>query len=400
MLIVPTAPQKRSMADRTGILLITRNLPPLVGGMERLLWHLVDELRKYQRIDVVGPPGCRILLPSGTRATEVTISTFPLFLVHTLWISLKEVIRRRPAVVIAGSGLTAPFAWLAARLTRARCIVYLHGLDIESKNIVYQLLWHPFLRRFDCIIANSGFTRSVAIKSGIDARRLHTVFPGVSLPDLSNSTAYRTAFRKRYDLDDAPLMLYIGRITKRKGLDIFVEEVLPNIVRRHPTAKLIVIGDEPALALKKSGSISARINGVLEQNELTSNVMFLGPRAHDDAEITEAYFAADVHVFPVQDRPGDNEGFGMVAVEAAAHGLPTVAYDVGGIRDAVLDGLSGHLIKPDDAVGFSAAVSYELRNGLRPSLSARNFAESLAWENFGHRLHSITHALSDYPRSR
>ena len=50
----------------------------------------------------------------------------------------------------------------------------------------------------------------------------------------------------------------------------------------------------------------------------------------DDQRLSDAYFAADVMVFPVLDLPGDVEGFGMVAVEAAAHGLPTVAFAVGG----------------------------------------------------------------------
>ncbi|MDZ7842504.1 MAG: glycosyltransferase family 4 protein [Gammaproteobacteria bacterium] len=388
------------MPDKTGILLITRNLPPLVGGMERLLWHLVDELRKYQKIDVIGPAGCRARVPESVKATEVTIRTFPLFLGHTLWASLVETLARRPAVVLAGSGLTAPFAWIAARLTRARCAVYLHGLDIESSNPGYRRLWHPFLRRMDCVIANSRFTRSVAIRAGIKEELLHTVLPGVSLPDLSIAKAYRSAFRSRYKIGDAPVLLYIGRITERKGLDVFVDQIFPRIVQEHPTAKLIVIGDEPALALTKSVSIRARIDATLEQHCLARNVLFLGPRAHDDIEITEAYFAADVHVFPVQDRPGDNEGFGMVAVEAAAHGLPTVAYDAGGVRDAVSGGRSGHLIKSGDAAGFSDAVSHELTHGVRPSLPARQFSESLEWSHFGQRLNTIIQDLSTQQTSR
>jgi phosphatidyl-myo-inositol dimannoside synthase len=382
------------MPDTTRVLLITRNLPPLVGGMERLLWHLVDELRKYQSIAVIGPTGCRALAPSNVSTVEVTIAPFALFLSQTLWKSLTEAIRRSPDVVLAGSGLTAPFAWLAARLTRARCAVFLHGLDIESDNFGYRVFWRPFLRRMDCVIANSRFTRSVAINAGIKEDRLHTVLPGVTLPDLGIATKCRAAFRERYELGDAPLMLYIGRITERKGLDVFVKQILPKITDKHPMAKLVVIGDEPALALKKNASIQARIDAILEQNELASNVLFLGPRTHDDTEITEAYFAADVHIFPVQDRPGDNEGFGMVAVEAAAHGLPTVAYDAGGVRDAVSDGVSGHLIKSGDIAAFCDAISHEFANSVRPSLSARAFSESMDWRHFGQRLNTIIREVS------
>lgn len=371
-------------------LVITRNLPPLVGGMERLVWHIVDELRDGYRVHVIGPRGCARHLPGGVTATEVPIRPMPLYLLRTKLAALGQSLRIRPALVFAGSGLTAPFAWLAARLSGARCIVYLHGLDVEARHPVYRLLWHPFLRRCDRVLVNSRFTRDLAMQAGIDQNRIAVLHPGVELPDMQQTARQRAAFRAHHALGDAPLMLYVGRITARKGLSRFVEHILPDIIRAVPGAKLVVIGDEPHQAVLNSGSELQRTHQALASSGLSEHVHFLGSLAHDDPEITAAYFAADVHVFPVQDRPGDNEGFGMVAIEAAAHGLPTVAFAVGGVADAIKNRRSGHLVAAGDATAFIQCV-----NGLLAATSdakdewatnAQSFATEFTWGKFGKTL--------------
>jgi len=107
----------------------------------------------------------------------------------------------------------------------------------------------------------------------------------------------------------------------------------------------------------------------------------------------DAYFGADLHVFPVRDLPGDTEGFGMVAIEAAAHGLSTVAYATGGVIDAVWEGQSGRLIPPGDAAGFAQAVLATLAAPLAPE-GSRTFAQGFAWDEFGRR---ITESLPANP---
>ena len=102
-----------------------------------------------------------------------------------------------------------------------------------------------------------------------------------------------------------------------------------------------------------------------------------------------AYMAADVMIFPVQEIPGDIEGFGMVAIEAAAHNLPTVAFAVGGVPDAVNDGISGSLITPGDNESFALETIKFLDPHSRLRTTSRQFAESFCWQAFGQRLRSI-----------
>lgn len=118
--------------------------------------------------------------------------------------------------------------------------------------------------------------------------------------------------------------------------------------------------------------------------------MALLDRVEDDI-LGQAYFGSQALVFPILDLPDDVEGFGMVAVEAAAHGLPTVAFSAGGAVDAVSHGGSGYLIPPGNYPAFGAAVLRLLRGG-DPSITRDTcaaFAAPFAWEHFGKRLRNI-----------
>lgn len=379
------------MRGQHDCLVLTRNLPPLIGGMERLVWHIVDELRADYRVHVIGPKGSSRQLPTGVTGRELPLRPLPWFLLRALLAALGSALRRRPRIILAGSGLTAPLAWLAARLTGAHSIVYLHGLDIEARQPLYRTCWHPFIRRCDRVLVNSHFTEQLAVAAGVAPERIAIIHPGVALPEMSGAQRRRAAFRERHGLGDAPLMLYVGRITARKGLAVFIRSIFPRIATEIANARLLVIGEEPTGALLPTTGEQERIDEALETTALRSKVHFLGEYGQNDPELDAAYFAADVLIFPVQQRPGDNEGFGMVALEAAAHGLPTVAFAVGGVPDALADGLSGRLVPVGDNARFAQAMIAELRQPATPAeRTARlRFAEGFAWPKFGERLRAL-----------
>jgi phosphatidyl-myo-inositol dimannoside synthase len=347
----------------------------------------VEALRTGYQVHVVGPAGCTKHLPHDVITTEIPVRPLAWFLARIGLAALWRGLWVRPYLVFAGSGLTAPFSWLAARVARCTCAVYLHGLDIEARNPVYRTIWPWFLRRFDLVFVNSRFSKGLAQGIGICEDRIHVLHPGVSLPDLSAAKEKRLAFRERYGLGDAPLMLYVGRITVRKGLAVFVRDILPLILRERPNARLVVVGDEARQALLQNPGEAQWVRAVLEEQNMVHAVLFLGEKAQDDPELDEAYFAADVNVFPVQQRKHDNEGFGMVAVEAAAHGLPTVAFAVGGVPEAVGDGVSGRLVPAEEAERFARTVlEYLCEPKVFSQSQVRDFARGFAWDAFGRQL--------------
>nr|WP_212636858.1 glycosyltransferase family 4 protein [Desulfacinum hydrothermale] len=353
--------------------------------MERLNWHLAHELSRYGEVCVIAPRGASEKAPPGVRVVQVPLRPLQRFLLAAGSKGLVEAKRFRPHWVLAGSGLTAPLALIAARLAKAKAVAYVHGLDLALPHPIYQAAWLRALRRLDRVIANSRATAALARKAGIEAARLSIVHPGVELPriDAALQWARRHAFRKKWGLGDRPLLLSVGRLTSRKGLMPFVREVLPRVVRRKPDSCLLIVGDAPRDALAAEAEPPQAILQAARTMGLEHHVRWVGTLFGQDLE--SAYCAADVHVFPVREIPGDPEGFGMVAVEAAAHGLPTVAYATGGVVDAVAHGVSGRLVTPGDAEGFATAVLDLLHHPPEPQ-GIRRFAEGFSWESFGVRL--------------
>lgn len=373
------------------VLLVTRNFPPLVGGMEKLNLHMFGALKGRGSASLCGPSGCGEFVGT-SRVLESAIRPLPMFLMRvffkTLWLGLKE----RPGIFLAGSGLTAPIVWMVARLWGGRAVVYLHGLDLVAPSRLYQWLWLPFIRRCDLAIANSESTKSQAIDRGLKTGRVSVLNPGVTMPKAGRDGA--GLFRKHFHLGAHTLLLSVGRLTQRKGLAEFVEQALPGIVKLRPELILVVIGEEAADALlSRRGSERERIQAAARRVGLEQHIRLLG--RCEEALLQDAYDACDSHVFPVLSLPGDVEGFGMVALEAAAHGLPTVAFAVGGISDAVADGKTGTLVPSGDYDEFGKAVLAQLDKKREPLVQAacRDFAQSKAWPAFSKRLNELLDGL-------
>lgn len=373
------------------VLLVTRNFPPLVGGMERVNLHMVRALQLDWRVALCGPTGASACLSSNCTIHETAIRPLSYFLGITLVKAVWFALRRRPALVIAGSGLAAPIAWIAARCCGGRMAVYLHGLDLIVDHPIYQSGWLPFIRRSDIVIANSRHTAALALARGVPSRRVHVLNPGTGLPSLDPRAGW--AFRERFQLGRVPLLLSVGRLTRRKGLAEFVQKVLPRVVENHSDVVLLVIGGDASNALHKGrDSEKERILACARSASVECHLRFLGNC--DEGTLQSAYQACDLHVFPVVNLPGDVEGFGMVALEAAAHGLATVTFAVGGIPDAVSAGQTGELVAEGDYDGFVKAVLSQLALRRDPDrvTKCRAFAQEKAWPTFGRNFRALLRA--------
>ncbi|WP_337054510.1 glycosyltransferase family 4 protein [Pseudoxanthomonas sp. USHLN014] len=373
---------------RKRALLITRNLPPLRGGMERLNQQLAIVLAEEFDLVLIGPLGCAEHLPERISVHEVPIAHLSIFLFRALQIAWH--LSSQPFdVVIAGSGLTAPAVVVAAHRAGAKSVAYVHGLDIVASHPIYRAIWRPFLRRLDAALANSTNTANLAITAGVAHGNVAVLHPGTALPDEISPGD----FRDRFGLGAGPLLLSVGRLTQRKGLAEFITHALPAIISVYPDTKLILIGDEAPNALRKTSTDPAqKLLASIRSSGMESHVIRLG--VCNDITLSQAYAAADVHVFPVLHIPDDVEGFGMVAIEAAAHGLPTVSFDVGGVTDAVCDHVSGYVVKQGDYKALSAAVCRCLLDEPSPD-RVREFASSFAWSNFAGSLYARLRHVMD-----
>ncbi len=157
------------------------------------------------------------------------------------------------------------------------------------------------------------------------------------IPNGIDSSRWPFARRRRHD--GPPELLFFGRLEYEKGVHDAIA-ALPRIRRTHPGTTLTIAGD---------GTQQARLLEVARNHRVLKAVRFLGEVDHD--ELLRLLHRADVAVLPSHYEP-----FGIVALEAAAAGIPLVTSDVGGLGEAVISGQTGISHPPRDVAALAAAV--------------------------------------------
>jgi len=381
------------MNNQQSILIITRNLPPLIGGMERLNWYIADELSKDHPVTILSHTKAKAIAPKNATFYSVPLNPLPLFLIcafcKTFWLCLI----RRPDILFAGSGLTAPIAVFWAKIFRKKSMVYIHGLDIGTNHLLYNLLWIPFIRWANVIIANSSPTYDLCVQKGISKAKLQIICPGVSYPPSPPNEELIHKIKDQYHLHDKKVLISIGRLTQRKGLNEFLDLSFSQIVKIVPNTVLIVIGDTPNHSLNKNLQSKELILSTVRKHEIDDKVVFIG-NISDYEVLSTFYRVADIHVFPVKYIPDDPEGFGMVAIEAAAHGKPTIAFATGGIVDAIQDGKTGFLVEKQNYKALTEATVQVLQGSVFMNRDVcERYAEQFAWYNLKNKFEKIIVSL-------
>jgi phosphatidyl-myo-inositol dimannoside synthase len=385
------------VAHRPRLLVVTRNLPPLVGGMERLMAETIAALSTDWEVGIVGPAGCEAFLPTNAMVRAVPPAPLWKFLPYSLGHATLSALRFKPDLILSGSGLTAPVSLLAGWFDNVPVVTWLHGLDIVASNRIYQSVFVPCFRFCRLVLANSLHTAQLAQEAGVSDECIRVLNPGVRIPPEGERP--KVDFRARYQIGSRPLLLSVGRLTRRKGLVEFVERCIPALVESIPDIVLAIVGEDAAAAARVStGGSRAQISEAAERAGVLDHLIFTGSASED--ELAAAYSASSLHVFPVLDLPGDVEGFGMVAAEAAAYGLPTVAFAVGGVPDAVCDGVSGWLIESGNYDAITNRIRSWILQEQTSGVSAdacRAHAARLSWQRFGAQLRLI---LGELRRSK
>ncbi len=224
-------------------------------------------------------------------------------------------------------------AWLVARLTNHQVVVYAHGEELTTwgAGTKYKTMCHV-LTHADRVIANSEFTRDLLLEIGVSPARLAIIYPGVDVqrfrPDLPCSDLKERIGLRR----DERFVLSVGRLQRRKGFDTVLRCV----------ARLRALGRPIRYALIGIGEQMDELRQLAKTLGIEDAVHFLGPVPEE--ELPRWYNACDIFVMPNREVDGDNEGFGMVFIEAAACGKPSIAGNDGGTGSAVVDGVTGYRV--------------------------------------------------------
>ena len=120
---------------KTRILPVTRNFPPLTGGMERLMQKAAEGMAEWADLTIVGPIGCGVHAPANATIHEVPHSMAP-FMLRATQAAFKACRAETFDIVLGGSGLVAPILGLLQKFNGLRTAIFIHGLDIVIDNTV------------------------------------------------------------------------------------------------------------------------------------------------------------------------------------------------------------------------------------------------------------------------
>ncbi|MFQ5878664.1 MAG: glycosyltransferase [Dehalococcoidia bacterium] len=244
---------------------------------------------------------------------------------------------------------------------------------------------HRVAQTADRIVCASRDERNLLVRLyGVPAGCIRVVPCGVDL-DLFRPMDKGEA-RRRLRLDDAPIILYVGRLEPLKGIDILLRAVA-QLSDDVPFRLLIVGGDERSTGERR------QLEGLAREIGIAERVLFAG--AVDHHQLPLYYNAADVCAVPSY-----YESFGLVAVEAMACGTPVVATRVGGLAGTVRDGETGYLIPWRCPEPFADKLETLLINDeLRQRLgqAARAAVEPYRWHSVADQVEAIYQELLAAP---
>ena len=347
-----------AVSDIRKILLVTNDFGPRSGGIETFILGLLEKLDGSQiSIYTSAQPGdgefdeelarkfklaiyrdkSKILLPSPRVIREV-----------------KRVMKLHGSQIV-WFGSAAPLGLMATNLRKAgarRIVGLTHGHEVWwAKLFPFNLAIRKIGNSFDALTFLGSFTKD-AMKSAIGKRaELIQVAPGIST-SLFKPGQKPAALMAKYQIEDRPTLICVGRLVHRKGQDKLIA-AMPKIKEAIPNAQLLFVG---------SGPRAEYLQRAITKLDLAEDIKLLGRVKYE--ELPAHFLLGDVFVMPSRSRLFglEVEGLGIVYLEASASGLPVIEGDSGGAPDAVIPNKTGLLVDGRDTESIATACIKLLSN--------------------------------------
>lgn len=241
-------------------------------------------------------------------------------------------------IIISGqSGWTLPLCFIISRIFNKKLITIAYGLDFLVINPLSFKTY--YFHNTDKIILITHHTKDIMRRiHHLDENKLEVIYVGIDINTLEIKET-KSELRKEFDVpDDNFVILSVGRHVSRKNFQLVLKAVY-EIKKSNPSLKIkyYLIGE---------GEETINLKTLVKKLKLQNEVKFLG--VCDIETRNKFYKLSDLFVMPSLTKKNDIEGFGIVFLEANYYRVPVIGTATGGIIEAIVDGESGFLIKPND----------------------------------------------------
>ncbi|MFA6306419.1 MAG: glycosyltransferase family 4 protein [Patescibacteria group bacterium] len=276
-------------------------------------------------------------------------------------------------------------ALICAKFFKIKYSVFLHGMDLTYalKKPRKKWLAKKILSNTHKIICLNGYTANLTKQFfPLSADKIAVVNPAIE-PARPAAPEKISALKKQYNLTDKIILLSVGRLVKRKGFDKVIE-ALPEALRQAPNLIYIILG---------GGAELKNLKFQISNLGLEKQVIIINQAT--DKERDNWYNASDIFIMPSRNINGDFEGFGLVYLEANLAGKPVIAGKSGGVGDAVIAGLNGLLVDPEDTEQIASAIIKLARDpGLRKKLGEQGRERAIKEFNWEKQIKKIYKAIT------
>lgn len=381
---------------RMNILLITQDFPPKLGGIETYSYQLAKQwhLSGYKVVVVT-------VSQSKFQEEEKIFDAAQPFIIERIKapnpILLAVLIKSRLKGLVAKYRIDTLFhsQWLTAvkscKLKAKGAInnvfVAIHGRELvfnPYQSVPFLAQWYRAKMRYvfkNCthIFSNSNYTASVLNDIGLlgyDKTKTTVSALGVEpeqFKPIPREQAFETLGIDKIHLNKV-IVLNLARLIHRKGADLTLK-ALANLKERNSTAPFyfLIAGDGPFLKELKE---------MTKTLAMSENVQFVGKMFSH--QLSAVYSASDIFVMPSRSNKADFEGYGIVYLEAALNGLPSIGCNSGGIPDAIVDKQTGYLVEQENVEELSQKLELLINDkALRQAIGekGKERAKKMSWAN-------------------
>tara|TARA_B100000035_G_scaffold313044_1_gene325839 strand:+ start:482 stop:1564 length:1083 start_codon:yes stop_codon:yes gene_type:complete len=347
-------------------LIVTRNFPPDVGGMQNLVWGLTKELSKHFLIKVFADyhPDHKKFDKDSSFSIE-RIGGIKLLRKYRKAQLINEFIKKNKI-----QGIIADH-WKSLELIKSShkkyCLIHSKEINYPKGTLINKRVT-KVLNNVEKVIANSEFTKNLARNIGVDQNKIIVINPGI---DPVNKLDQKKLEKVESLLKiKSPRLITVARLDKRKN-HTNVIMALRNLKQIYPNIIYICIG---------SGNEEENLKKLVLELNLSSQVMFFKDIT---TELKNSLIAkSDIFVMPSIIHKSSIEGFGIAYVEAAQYGVPSLGGKDGGASDAIDHGKTGLICDGNNLDDIYSSLNSMIKNKkyLEFGKNAKEYVTKFQWE--------------------
>jgi phosphatidyl-myo-inositol dimannoside synthase len=350
-------------------LVATRNFPPDFGGMQNLMEGLSNALLNHGPVKVFADNNDNAEdYDQSSKLNIERVSGFKIFRKYRKANLVRD--------FIDNNNLRASFFdhWKSIEnideeiLKKTKSFCLIHSKEINhsigsslNKRII------KALKKADYIIANSQFTKELAVKLGVKVKNIKVINPGCNYPIIINEEAKE--FAKKIYKESSPKLITISRLDGRKSHQNIIMTI-KNLLPKFPNLKYVSIGD---------GDERNNLEKLKKELDLNKEVELIFKST--EQEKVALLEQSDVFVMPSVVYKKSIEGFGISYIEAASYGKPSIGGIYGGEEDAIKNGQTGYLCNGNDLNALYETLLKTMENNYHKKLgkNALEFSKNFDW---------------------